>query len=195
MEQTVGSTSSTDDAPRAPAASADAVALGRVVGAHGLHGQLRVRVFGDDSTNLEPGSRLRLSRTEEDPTAREYEVASVAPGRQSELRVALVGIDDRDAAEAVRGFFVLGRAGDLAPLEPGEYYAYELVGCRVEDLDGNSIGVVRSVWDTGAQSVLVVVSDTGAEHLIPAAEGILQEVDIEGRRIAIDAIPGLLDQG
>jgi 16S rRNA processing protein RimM len=192
MEQTVGSTSSTEDAPRA-ASTAAVVALGRVLGAHGLRGQLRVGVFGADPTNLTRASRVRLSQDAEDSNAREYEVESVAPGRRNELRVALVGVADRDAAEALRGCYVLGRAAELEPLAPGEYYEYELVGCRVEDLDGRDLGVVREIWETGAPAVLVVVDDSGAERLIPAADGILQEVDVEARRIRIDAIPGLLD--
>jgi 16S rRNA processing protein RimM len=192
MEQTVGSTSSTEGAPRAASAAA-VVALGRVLGAHGLRGQLRVGVFGADPTNLMRASRVRLSRDEDDANAREYEVESVTLGRKSELRMALVGVADRDAAEALCGCIVLGRAAELAPLAPGEYYEYELVGCRVEDLDGRPIGVVREIWETGAPAVLVVEAEGGAERLIPAADGILQEVDVEARRIRIDAIPGLLD--
>ena len=189
MERTVGSTSSTEDPPRA----AEVVALGRVAGAHGLRGQLRVRVIGGDPTSLMHIPRVSLGRTEEDPTAEAYDVERVARGRRDEVRMALAGIGNRAAAEALRGLFVLGRTADLERLPPGEYYEYELIGCRVEDGAGRPIGVVREVWRTGAPAVLVVVDAAGAEHLIPAAEGILQEVDVEGRRIAIDAIPGLLE--
>ena len=189
MEQTVGSTSSTEGAPRAPGA----VALGRVAGAHGLRGQLRVSVVGGDAANLLGIPRVKLGRTEEDPTAEAYDVVSVAHGRRNEVRMKLVGIGDRAAAEALRGLLVLGRTADLERLPPGEYYGYELVGCCVEDGAGRRIGVVREIWQTGAPDVLVVEDAAGAEHLIPAAPGILQEVDVEGRRIVIDAIPGLLE--
>jgi 16S rRNA processing protein RimM len=189
MEQTAGSTSSTEGAPRAPAA----VALGRVAGAHGLRGQLRVSVIGDDAANLLCIPRVKLGRTEEDSTAEAYDVVSAARGRRNEVRMALAGIRDRAAAEALRGLLVLGRTADLERLPPGEYYEYELVGCRVEDGAGRRVGVVREIWQTGAPAVLVVEDTAGAEHLIPAAHGILQEVDVEGRRIVIDAIPGLLE--
>ena len=189
MEQTAGSTSSTDGAPRTPGA----VVLGRVAGAHGLRGQLRVSVVGGDAANLLDIPRVKLGRTEEDPTAEAYDVVSVAHGRRNEVRMKLVGIGDRAAAEALRGLLVLGRTADLERLPPGEYYEYELVGCCVEDGAGRRIGVVREIWQTGAPDVLVVEDAAGAEHLIPAAPGILQEVDVEGRRIVIDAIPGLLE--
>jgi 16S rRNA processing protein RimM len=189
MEQTADSTSSTEGAPRA----AGVVALGRVVGAHGLRGQLRVRVIGGDPASLMQIARVMLGRTEEDPTATAYDVERVADGRRNEVRMALAGIGSRAAAEALRGLLVLGRTADLERLPPGEYYEYELVGCCVEDGAGRQIGVVREIWQTGAPDVLVVVDAAGAEHLIPAAHGILQEVDVEGRRIVIDAIPGLLE--
>lgn len=186
MEQTADSTSSTEGAPR----PRHVVALGRVLGAHGLRGQLRV---GGDATNLLHIPRVKLGRTEEDPTAEAYDVVSVARGRRNEMRMALAGIRDRAGAEAQRGLLVLGRTADLERLPPGEYYEYELVGCGVEDAAGRRIGVVRGIWHTGAPDVLVVEDAAGAEHLIPAAHGILKEVDVEGRRLVIDAIPGLLE--
>ncbi|MDH5567995.1 MAG: ribosome maturation factor RimM, partial [Myxococcales bacterium] len=167
---------------------------GRVVGAHGLRGQLRVSVLGDDAANLMRVPAVWLSPTEEEPGAGRFEVASVAPGRRGEVRMTLSGVRDRDAADALRGLLVLGCVADLERLPPGEYYAYELVGCRVEDGAGRTLGVVRGIWETGAPSVLVLEGADGAEHLIPAADEILQEVDVEGRRIVIDAIPGLLEQ-
>jgi 16S rRNA processing protein RimM len=169
------------------------LALGRVAGAHGLRGQLRVSVVGGDPANLMRLSRVVLGRTEEETTAEAYDVVSVARGRRNEVRMALAGIGDRATADALRGFWVLGCAADLERLPPGEYYEYELVGCRVEDGAGRRIGVVRGLWETGAPDVLVVEDAAGAEHLIPAADGILREVDVEGRRIVIDAIPGLLE--
>ena len=196
MGRTSGSTSSTEGAGgerRDPVTAADAVAVGRVVGAHGLDGRLRVRVFGDDPAGVMHVPRLWLGQEEGDAGAVEYEVASVGPGRPGELRVALVGIGDRDAAEAQRGRCVLASPRELPGLPEGEYYAYELVGCRVEDADGRELGIVRAIWETGAPDVLRVEDADGAEHLIPAAAELLLEVDLADRRIVVNAIPGLLD--
>jgi 16S rRNA processing protein RimM len=197
MGRTSGSTSSTEGATRSrrePDSAADAVTVGRVVGAHGLDGRLRVRLLGGDPGNLRHVPRLWLGQQEGDTGAVEYEVAGVGPGRPGEVRLALVGIDDRDTAEAQRGRSVLVSPGDLPGLPEGEYYVYELVGCRVEDAAGREIGTVRGIWETGAPDVLVVEDTDGAEHLIPAAEALLLEVDVEGRRVVVDAIPGLVDE-
>ena len=81
----------------------------------------------------------------------------------------------------------------LGPLAAGEYYQYELVGCRVEDGEGRVLGVVSGIWETGAPDVLVVVDAARREILIPAAREILREVDVSARRITIDPPAGLLD--
>jgi 16S rRNA processing protein RimM len=192
MGRTADSTSSTDETPREPAEAPGGVALGRVVGVHGLRGTLRVRILGDDPTNLMRVPRVRLGPREGDPEAVEYEVTRVGPGRGGELRLCLDGVTRREQAEALRGRWLLARASDLERLPAGEYYEYELVGCRVEDGQGRALGVVRGIWETGAADVLVVEAEDGAEHLIPAAADLLSEVDVAGRRIVVDAIPGLL---
>jgi 16S rRNA processing protein RimM len=122
-------------------------------------------------------------------------VRAIGSGRRGEARLALDGVDSREAAEALRGRLVLAPAGHLEPLSEGEYYQYELVGCRVEDGEGRTLGVVSGIWETGAPDVLVVVDESaaGREHLIPAAGEFLREVDLEARRIVIDVPPGLLD--
>ncbi len=190
MERTAGWISSTERSESA--AAPDRVVLGSVVGAHGLQGAVRVRIPDGDATNLLQVPRVTLGFNEEDPEAVDYEVARVAPGSRGEVRVWLEGIDRREQAESLCGALVMARPGDLAPLEDGEFYGYQLVGCRVEDREGRTIGTVRNIWSTGAPDLLVVESPDGTEHLIPAAREIMQEVDVRGRRIVIDAIPGLL---
>jgi 16S rRNA processing protein RimM len=174
--------------------AATEVTLGRVVGVHGLHGTLRVRPLGDDPTHLFEVPSVKLGVKEEDPEARAYEVARAAPGRKGEVRLELVGVTGREQAEALRGWWVSVSSSEFAALPEGEYYAYELVGCRVFDQEGKEIGAVREIWSTGAHDVLVVPDEGGTDQLIPTAPEIMQEVDIETRRITIDAIPGLLIQ-
>jgi 16S rRNA processing protein RimM len=174
-----------------PAAAPDGVLLGHVVGAHGLRGALRVRPEGGDSTNLLHVVNVRLIK-EGQRQAVDYEVARAEPGRSGEMRLTLVGVRSRDEADGLRGSRILARPQDLERLDEGEYYEYELVGCRVIDGEGREIGTVRGIWTTGAPDVLVVEDDAGTEHLIPTAREIMRRVDVEARVIVIEAIPGLL---
>ena len=169
------------------------VTLGRVIGAHGLRGELRVRLFDETDNNLRAVTSIWLAREEGDPKAVEAHVRAVGSGRRGEARLALEGVGSREAAEALRGRLVQARVEDLGPLAAGEYYQYELVGCRVEDVEGRVLGVVQGIWETGAPDVLVVVDADRRELLIPAAGEILREVDVAARRITVDVPPGLLD--
>jgi 16S rRNA processing protein RimM len=109
------------------------------------------------------------------------------------VRLRLRGVADRDAAEALRGLLVLAERELLPPLAEGEHYWFELIGCRVETTAGEPIGSVREIWETGAHDVLVVEAEDGTRRLVPAAQELLKEVDIEGRRVVVEPIPGLLD--
>jgi 16S rRNA processing protein RimM len=199
MERAVGSTSSTEP-PIAAALMGSAapvpgalLVVGRVVGAHGLRGQLRVRCSGEAEAALLGARRITLLREPETAGGLGFEVRAAAPGRRGELRLALEGVGRREQADALRGSCVALDPSALEAPGPGEYYAYQLVGCRVEREDGSEIGRVSGIWPTGGVDLLVVKGRAGAEHLIPAAPEFLLEVDLEAGRIAIDAIPGLID--
>ncbi len=184
MERTAGSTSSIEP---------ERITLGRVIGAHGLRGELRVRLLDETDNNLRAMSSVWLAREEGDPKAVEARVRAVGSGRRGEARLALEGVDGREAAEALRGRLVQALVKNLAPLAEGEYYQYELVGCRVEDSEGRVLGVVKGIWETGADVLIVVDEASQREHLIPAAPEFLREVDVAARRITVDVPPGLLE--
>lgn len=196
MEPTAVSTSSTDKGQKLPRELSreipNWVVVGRVLGAHALNGQLRVRYFGGDPDNLERSPAVRLAHSGDERGEESYEVLAVAPGRRGEVRMSLAGVESREQAERLQGCLVEVEAARLAKLPAGEYYDYQLVGCRVEAEDGRAIGTVREIWATGAPDVLVVVDARGAQQLIPAAAGLLREVDVDARRIVIEIPPGLL---
>jgi 16S rRNA processing protein RimM len=169
------------------------VALGRVVGADGLEGQIRVRLLGERPEHLLRATSVALGIRPEDPVAPACEVIRSLPGRRGEVRMALAGVRRREEAEALQGRYVLVDAALLDELPPGEYYRYQLIGCEVLSHQGQRIGTVREVWETGAHDVLVVDDEQGRQHLLPAAEDLLREVNVEQGRIVIEVIPGLLD--
>ena len=197
MARAAASTSSTREGSSrdASAPAGAAVRLGQVVGAHGLRGELRVRAEGGDASSLLHVPTVRLAPSDagqEGEGSFEYEVESARAGRSGECRLRLRGISDRDAAEAWRGARVIARAEHLPALEAGEYYAFQLVGCQVFLDDGRALGRVREIWETGASDVLVIEDADGRDALVPAVEPLLREVDVAGRRIVVDAPPGLL---
>lgn len=192
MVRTQGSKSSTSASPDADPAR---VVLGRVAGAHGVRGFVRIRISGDGPGNLLGAGRVLIAAADKglaDPSPREYEIEEGGRGRPGEARVRLRGVDDRDAAEALKGAWVLTAREALPKLAAGEHYWFELIGCRVETREGETIGSVHELWDIGPHDVLVVRDEAGRQQLIPTAGPAIQEIDTAARRIVIEALPGLL---
>ncbi len=160
-----------------------------------MRGQVRVRYFGDGPENILGAPRLALADPErefEDGAEEEFEVEGGAAGRPGEVRLMLRGITDRGAAEQLKGRLIKGDPEHLAPLPDGEFYWYELIGCRVQATGGQSIGTVKEIWETGAHDVLVVEREDGRRCLVPTARALMKEVDVEAGRIVVEDLPGLL---
>jgi 16S rRNA processing protein RimM len=176
-------------------ASDEWVELGRIVGAHGIRGQVRVRYFGDGPDHLLDCQEVWLGSGKGDASPRRFDVISGGLGRGGEARLGLEGIDDRDVALELRGSLVLMREAELESLPEGEFYWHQLIGCRVELEDGRPVGVVREIWDTGAHDTLVVEDPRGKQQLLPTAKELMPLIDLEGKRIVIRNLPGLVDLG
>ena len=176
-------------------ASPGRVIVGQVVGAHGIGGEVRVRVLADDAALLLGMKRFALSRSgPDDPQASEIENQGGTTGRAGEVRLRLRGVADRDAAEALRGTLLLAEVADLPTLPAGGHYWHELVGCVVETAAGERVGTVRGLLDTGAaHDVLEVAGDDGKPRLIPMVAALLRTVDVPSRRIVLEDVAGLAD--
>ncbi|CAM3010396.1 ribosome maturation factor RimM [Skermania piniformis] len=168
------------------------LAVGRVVKAHGVRGELVVEVRTDEpERRFAPGGRLRgrdrLGRE------RSYTVESCR-AHSGRLLVQLAEIADRTAADAVRGTVFVIDSADLPPSDdPEEFYDHELEGLQVELLDGSVIGTVAEVLHSAAGELLAVTAaDDGREILIPFVTELVPTVSLAERRIVVDPPDGLL---
>ena len=124
--------------------------------------------------------------------AQEYRISDLAPLGRGTIRLMLEGITDANLAELLRGKNVFADEADLPAPAENEFYFRDVIGCEVVLLDGRRIGIVEDIIATGANDVFVVRGD-GKEVLVPAIEDVVKEIDVEGKRVLIDAVPGLLD--
>ena len=169
----------------------ETVLIGKVGSPVGIKGEVRITLYAQDSTNLKEGKVLLLER------AGKTVNAAVKRLRYQKDRpvVKLEGIDDRNAAEDIRGMEVSIYASDLEELPEGEHYVRDLIGCRVIDTaaDGREVGILRDVIQNTAQSILEVETAGGGSVLIPAVDAFLRGIDEEARIIEVELIPGFLD--
>jgi 16S rRNA processing protein RimM len=105
------------------------------------------------------------------------------------------GYDSIEEASALIGYEFAVPESERVELDEDEFYDWELAGCQVETIEGEKLGLVREVLRTGGDAEVLVVDNAakGREHLIPLAETICVEIDIENKLIRVDPPEGLLE--
>ena len=163
--------------------------VGCISGTHGLKGALRFRPDNPDSDTLAEVKRIFLER---DGESREFRLTAIAPLNPTTRRITLEGIADINAAESLKGAVVMLATEDVPAPKPGEFYYYEAIGCEVFLTDGSRLGTIEEVFSNGAQDIWVV-RDSEREVLVPVIDHVVKEMDLAGRRVTIEPVPGLLD--
>lgn len=163
--------------------------MGRVMRAHGIHGEVVVSRYGESPGVLTEGAVLTGRRGDAELT---LTVEAVRPFKQNWI-VAFKGIRDRNEAEALMGTVFYADVDALPPLEEGTYYRFDLIGLEAVTVEGEAIGKVEEVWETGANDLLVVRGDRG-EILIPAVEPFVETVDLAKRQVTVKPVPGLIPE-
>ncbi len=167
----------------------DMAAVGRIARPQGNRGQVIVNLDTDfPEERFRPGAELFVRR---DGVVEPLIVTAVRFQGERPV-VTIAGVDTMDAAERLAGLELRIPADRLAALPAGTYYRHDLIGCRVETLAGDLVGVVDSVEGTLGGSRLVVAGP-GGDILIPLAAEICTVIDVGARRIVVNAPEGLLD--
>lgn len=164
-------------------------AVGQVARPHGIRGQVIVNLETDfPQQRFRPGAEMFVKR------GGEVERLTVTTVRFLRTRpvIGLTGVDDANAAAELAGAELRVPRAALASLPEGVFYCHELVGCTVETVDGQSVGIVRGVDRAVGGHCLVIEAPCG-EVMIPLAADICPTVDPASRRIVVDPPEGLLE--
>lgn len=156
------------------------VPVGRIMGAHGIRGQVKVEVLTDFLERLEPGSRLKL-----DDAWIEVEKSH---WHQDRLLLKLSGIDSRSDAESAYHKLLLAQKDAELDLDKDEYISQDLIGMVVKTTSGAELGTVDDVLLLPAHDVLQV-----GKILIPFVKQFVKDVDTRARVIAVELIDGMVE--
>ena len=170
----------------------DKVLLGKIVGAQGIRGEVKVYGFGDAPSDFNKYEKaLLVLPGDEECEASPYTIEKSRI--QGNLAIVkLKGVDDRNAAEALRESMVYVEQEDLEELPEDTYYVRDLEGLKVIDDDSNEeVGTVAEVIQNAAQDVYRVSLNGGGDSLIPAVKEFIKLVDIPGGVIRIHFIEGM----
>jgi 16S rRNA processing protein RimM len=151
------------------------VALAAVAGAHGVKGEVRLKLFTDSLENLAQHEKVYLD-------GREIALKSVKDGGKTAI-ARFEGVSDRSAAEGLRGALVEIDRSSLPPLEEGEYYHADLIGLTCFSESDETIGSVVGVENFGAGDLLDIELVNGKRTLIPFRDPIAR---MEDARIILD---------
>ena len=173
----------------ASSARSDLLLIGTIVMPFGVKGQVKVSSFTNKPDHLRRVKTVFVGLKQLPIPLRR-----VIQHKPDVLVLTLGGIEDRNAAEALRGSEIFIREEDAAPLEVDEYFLHDLPGLRVETTAGALVGEVKDVLETGANEVLVVKRVEGGEALIPMIHDIVKALDLAAKRIVIEPMAGLLDE-
>ncbi|AVS66593.1 ribosome maturation factor RimM [Paracidovorax avenae] len=176
---------------------ADAVEVGRIADAWGVKGWFKVLPYSADPEALFSSKRWYLQPSEKG--AKSFFTGTVLlPIRQarehSDSVVAQAqGVDDRDAAEALRGARIFVPRSSFPTAAEDEYYWVDLIGLEVVNREGVALGTVRELLATGPQTTLVLSfpqeGGKEGERMIPFVSAFVDKVDVAGRRIVVDWQP------
>lgn len=164
----------------------DLVLVGHITGAYGIQGWIRVRPYSADADALLQAKTWWLDK----PAMHDAEMLN-ARMQGDDVVAQLMGIADRNAAEALKGATVQIRRSHFPPLADGEFYWVDLIDLAVENLEGEALGTVADLMDNGAHPILRVAvpsadADKQKELLIPFVEKFVRTVDLQERRIVVD---------
>jgi 16S rRNA processing protein RimM len=163
--------------------------VGKVIRPHGLEGLLRIVPFSSSEEPFFNAGTVCLKRHSGETDS--FSVSSVRP-HKTILLMKLDGLDSVEQAEAYRGAEILVAREDLGPVEEDEYYWDELLHLEVFLDSGEYLGTLTQIIPTKANDIYVVRNGE-REQMIPATREAIREIDLEGGKMVVSAMEGLLD--
>lgn len=168
------------------------MAVGRIIGVHGLRGEVKVELHTDFPARYAPGVVLMVGATLDAMTVEQVRE------HKEHLLVKFAGVNDRTAAENLRNRWIFVDEADAATLDAGAYWVHDIIGLEVFTAQNEPIGRVSDVLTTGANDVYIVqpagAFNRGREVLLPALAEVILSIDLEHRRMIVHLPAGLLDE-
>lgn len=175
-------------------AGTDLLLVGRVIGTHGLQGELKIVPESDDPARITSLKRVWLgeaSLSTDDFGVNRSRLHLTKYGVS--VLMQLDGVSSLSQATELRGRNVYAQERDLPELESGEYFLHDLIGAVVSTESGDVVGELKDIWSAPASDIYVVKRSGQRDALIPAVPAIVTSVDTVSGQIVIQSIEGLLD--
>lgn len=162
------------------------LAIGYLRRPHGVSGEIIMDLHTDFPDRVKSGRKIYIGEKHEAAT---FDTVRI---HGDSMLISLKGYDTPEAVGRFRNQWVYVKAKEAPPLPEGQHYKYEFIDLDVIDDEGNALGKITQILETGANDVYVVRKEDGKEILLPAIPSVVLEVDMEARRMTVHLLEGLI---
>ena len=167
----------------------DYLQIGEIVNTHGIKGEVKVIPLTDNQERFDDMDWVCLDRN---GSLEKLKIEGIKHIKNTVI-LKLKDVDTIEAAEAMKGLFLLVDRKNAVKLPSHSYFICDILGCEVQDMTGNSYGKLNEVLHTGSNDVYVVKNEDGREILLPALKSVIREVSVETGIIKVSIPEGLLE--
>ena len=162
--------------------------IGQIVNTFGIKGMVKVKPFTDDIKRFD---KLKKVYIENKNSRKEYEIEEIKYHKEMVL-IKFKGIENPEDANLLRESYLTVDRDSEEPLEEGTYYIVDMIGLEVETEEGEKLGSLVDIFNTGSNDIYVVKNELGKQILLPAIKDVIKKIDMEKRKITVHLIPGLM---
>ncbi|MDQ0914205.1 ribosome maturation factor RimM [Paenibacillus sp. V4I5] len=166
------------------------VTVGRIVNSHGIRGELKVVPETDFPERFDKGNALIIVDSQNKQTPVTVQTSRL---HKNMFILQFDQFSNINDVEKFKGSLLKIEAKEQQPLEEGEYYYHEIIGCKVVTEEGQEFGLVSEVLTPGANDVWVVSLPKGKQLLLPVIDDVILDVDIANKTIRIHLMEGLME--
>jgi 16S rRNA processing protein RimM len=164
------------------------IEIGQIIKSHGLAGRVKALSYLESNRLLPSLKEARIGQDRD--SAKRYPIENVRPEGRTHFSLTIEGIEDRNAADALRGLSIFLPYDSLETLPEGEYYWEDLIGLAVVTEDGKPLGQIESIFPTGSNDVYVC-KEGGREILLPAIAEVIRSVDVQAGTVVVRLLKGM----
>ena len=163
--------------------------VGQIVNTFGIKGMVKIKPFTENTKKRFDNLKKVYIKTKKEK--KEYEIEEIKYHKEMVL-AKFKGIETIEEAEKFRNSYLLINRENEKPLEKGTYYIVDMVGLEVYTDEGDKLGILDDIFNSGSSDIYVVKNELGKQILLPAIKEVIKNIDMENRKITVHLIKGLM---
>ena len=164
------------------------IEIGQIVNTFGIKGFVKVNPWVNDVTRFDDLKKVYIKIRK---SLKELEIEEVKY-HKNQVLLKFKGVENVEQAEMLRNAILEIDRKDAIPLEEGEYFIADLLESEVYTDEGEKLGIVEDIFNTGSNDIYVVKNELGKSILLPRIKDVFKEIDVENKKIIVHLIEGLI---